>query len=104
MTQTMDALAQANEIRLHRSGVKQRIRRGEISVADALADPIVTREGVNGKGMTIGELLRAQNRWGHHRVRQFMSENLPGVAQHRPLHRLSPRQRELVAEVLSDVR
>ena len=93
--QHLQALDEANRLRIHRARVKEQIKRGEMTVLEALDDPLVARAPKPSKhtrrGMTIGELLRAQQRWGVHRVHRFLSPL--DISENRPICRLTERQR-----------
>lgn len=90
--QVMDALAVANEIRLARAKVKGKIRRGEQSLADALAEDCV-------QTMSLFGLLRAQPRWGDRRAAVFC-EAL-GVSEVKPIGGLTDRQRVEIGRLLA---
>lgn len=63
----MRALDEANRLRLARAAIKRELWRNEIAVQEVLESPpeIVW-------GMRVGELFRAQKRWGATRTRQFL--------------------------------
>lgn len=83
--QPMRALAEANRVRLARGELKKRINRGEETVAGVLeAVPEYARK------MTLGELLRAQERWGRVRTRKLL--NRCQISEQRLLGNLTRRQ------------
>lgn len=65
--QRMEALAKANAVRYARSAVKRALAAGEITLAEALADPAC-------ENMLVADVLKAQHRWGKARVRRAMRE------------------------------
>ncbi len=73
--QHLRALARANEVRLARAELKQRVAEGEISVVN-----VILECPWEAASMTISDLLTSQRRWGIARVRKLlqsipMSEN-----------------------------
>jgi hypothetical protein len=65
--QHMQALAQANKVRLARAELKRQVADGELSVADVVLDCPWEAES-----MTIADLLMSQHRWGRTRCRRFL--------------------------------
>jgi hypothetical protein len=64
----MQALAQANKVRLARAELKRQVADGELSVGDVvLACPW------EAESMAIADLLMSQHRWGRTRCRRFLS-------------------------------
>lgn len=90
--QHLKALARANEVRLHQSNVKRKVRDGDLSIEEALEDP-----GIG--SMAIADLLRAQRRWGYGRVRQLLRR--VEISENRRIDALTPRQVELIVRVLT---
>jgi hypothetical protein len=86
MPQHLDALAQANRVRLGRSALKQQIRDGEITVQQVLAAP--PPEALT---MTLSALLMAQHRWSTIRARRLCKALMIGEL--RPVGTLTPRER-----------
>lgn len=70
----MIALEKANEVRLARARLKRDIREGRLSLADAMAEEHL-------QGVTVSQLLCAQNRWAGVRARKALVEaaNLLGL-------------------------
>lgn len=91
--QNMQALAHANHIRFTRVSVKRSIGAGQSTVADVLREIPSELEG-----MSIGELLRAQTRWGHHRTRRFLRPL--AIPEIRKLRHLTARQRAVLVSSL----
>lgn len=89
----MQALAAANEIRTSRHRLKRQIDAGEVTVESVLAD--IPRYA---ETMAIGELLRAQHRWGRARTRRFLVA-IP-IGEGRPLASLTKRQRDVLVMAL----
>ena len=67
--QHMQALAQANKVRLARAELKRQVADGELSVAD-----VVLSCPWEAESMTIAELLTSQHRWGRTRCRRFLTQ------------------------------
>jgi hypothetical protein len=66
--QHMQALAQANKVRLARAELKRQVGEGELSVADIVRDCPWEAES-----MAIADLLMSQHRWGRTRCRRFLA-------------------------------
>ena len=92
--QHMRALAHANRVRLARAELKRQVAAGR-----AHASEIVRACPWEAETMSVGELLRAQRRWGRTRSRKFLS--LLAMNENRQLGRLTERQRLALAAVLS---
>ena len=67
--QHMQALAQANKVRLARAELKRQVADGELSVAEVVLDSPWEAES-----MTIADLLMSQHRWGRTRCRRFLQQ------------------------------
>jgi hypothetical protein len=67
--QHMQALAQANKVRLARAELKRQVADGELSVAD-----VVLSCPWEAERMTIADLLMSQHRWGRTRCRRFLTQ------------------------------
>ena len=67
--QHMQALAQANKVRLARAELKRQVADGELSVAD-----VVLNCPWEAGSMTIADLLMSQHRWGRTRCRRFLTQ------------------------------
>ena len=65
--QHMQALAQANKVRLARAELKRQVGDGELSVAD-----VVLECPWEAESMAIADLLMSQHRWGRTRCRRFL--------------------------------
>ncbi len=65
--QHMQALAQANRVRLARAELKRQVADGELSVAD-----VVLECPWEAESMAISDLLMSQHRWGRTRCRRFL--------------------------------
>lgn len=91
--QHMQALAYANKVRLARAALKRAIAAGEVEAAEIVRDCPWEAES-----MTVGELLRAQRRWGRTRTRKFLAPLM--LNENRQLGQLTERQRHLVASRL----
>lgn len=91
--QHMQALAQANRVRLARASLKRNILRGQLAAVDVIRSCPSEVET-----MTVGELLRSQRRWGRTRARKFLS--YLALNENRELGRLTERQRNVLAAAL----
>ncbi len=92
--QHIEALEQANRVRLARAALKRAVRAGEVAAHEVVRDCPWEAET-----MTISELLRSQTRWGRTRTRKFL---LPlAVSENRQIGRLTLRQREMLAAALA---
>jgi hypothetical protein len=91
--QRLRALEHANAIRLARAELKRRIADGEISAAEVILG--CPDEAAR---WTVGELLRAQRRWGTTRCRKFLERN--SISEIKPIGALTPRQRRVLAAEL----
>jgi hypothetical protein len=91
----MESLAKANAVRFKRLVIKQRVVRGDLSVADVLLDlPAEVQT------LAIGEMLQWQRRWGDTRTRQFLGQLC--VSETKQTGRLTDRQRQVMAGALID--
>jgi hypothetical protein len=88
--QHMQALAQANRVRLARAELKRRVADGELSVADVLLDVPWQAES-----MTIADLLMSQHRWGRTRCRRFL--NGIQMSETKTIGSMTERQRRVLA-------
>ncbi len=85
--QRLSALEQANHVRVARAAIKRQIADGTLPVTRMLRE--VPAEA---KGMTLGELLIAQHRWGQTRCRRLLAAL--DLQEHKPVGRLTDRQRQ----------
>jgi hypothetical protein len=69
VSQAMEALDRANHIRSYRARLKEQIKAGEVDVADVLAE---TDNPEEIEGMSIAQILMAQDRWGKLRTRKLL--------------------------------
>ncbi|MGH2951997.1 MAG: hypothetical protein ACRDKX_08140 [Solirubrobacterales bacterium] len=91
--QHMEALAHANRVRLARAALKRAVASGDLGAAE-----IVRECPWEVETMTVGELLRAQRRWGRTRVRKFLFSL--ALNENRELGRCTERQRAVLAAEL----
>jgi len=91
--QHMEALAEANRVRLARAQLKREVEAGEIETAR-----VVRECPWQAETMTVGELLRSQRRWGRTRSRKFLQALT--LNENRELGRLTSRQRQMLASEL----
>lgn len=96
MPQHMEALAHANRVRLARAALKRAVAGGDLDAA-----AIVRERPWEAETMTVGELLRAQRRWGRTRARRFATSL--SLNENRELGRLTERQRAIVASKLESM-
>ena len=90
----MQALAQANRVRLARAELKRQVADGELSVADVVLDCPWEAES-----MTIADLLMSQHRWGRTRCRRFLV-SIP-MTETKTIGSMTDRQRRALAGRLS---
>jgi len=89
----MDALAQANHVRLTRAQIKREIASGELTVAEVLRDPPAETHN-----MAIADLLRAGKGWGQTRVGKFC--RVLAIPESRELERLARWQVAAIVRAL----
>ena len=82
-------LQRANAVRMARVQLRNRVRAGEITVQDVLAD--VPTEA---RTMAIFELLTSQRRWGQARARKFLHRHQ--ISELRHVGDLTDRQRRVL--------
>jgi hypothetical protein len=92
--QHMQALAQANRVRLARAELKRQVAEGEVSVAE-----IVVERPWEAESMSIADLLMSQHRWGRTRCRRFLA-SIPMV-ETKTIGSMTDRQRNELAKRLS---
>jgi hypothetical protein len=94
--QRLEALRQANKVRLKRAELKRQIAEGELGAADVLLDnpPEVAT-------WTVGELLMSQRRWGATRCRKFLGPN--SISEVKLIKTLTERQRLLLIAQLQSL-
>src|SRR4051794_8234110 len=90
----MQALAQANRVRLARAELKRQVAEGEADVAD-----IVLECPWEAESMTIADLLMSQHRWGRSRCRRFLL-SIP-MTETKTIGSMTERQRKELASRLS---
>lgn len=95
--QHIKALELANRIRLARAQIGREIKAGTLTVEEVLREqPFGTHT------WRVGDLLRAQKRWGRTRARKFLQPL--EVHEQRTLERLTDRQRAALIEALEERR
>ncbi len=92
-TQQLQALRQANRVRLARAELKRRVAAGTASAA-----AVILGCPWEAASMEVGELLRSQRRWGAARCRRLLLS--VGLTENKQLDTLTDRQREALAAVL----
>ncbi len=94
MPQCLAALDRANDVRLARAQLKQRVRTGGLGAADVvLASPWQTRT------MSVEDLLMSQRGWGRVRARRLLLSL--AVPENKQIGTLTERQRVAIAAVLT---
>jgi hypothetical protein len=88
--QHMQALAQANRVRLARAELKRQVADGELSVAD-----VVLECPWEAESMAISDLLMSQHRWGRTRCRRFLG-SIP-MTETKTIGSMTERQRRALA-------
>jgi hypothetical protein len=91
--QHMQALAEANRVRLARAQLKREVGAGLVETAE-----VVRECPWQAETMAVGELLRSQRRWGRTRSRKFLAALT--LNENRQLGRLTVRQRQMLAAEL----
>ena len=95
--QPLRALEQANQVRLARARLKQRVRGGGLAAAEVvLTSPWQTRT------MSVAELLMSQRGWGRVRTRRLLLSL--AVPENKQIATLTQRQRLAIAAVLTQGR
>jgi hypothetical protein len=92
--QHMQALAQANRVRLARAELKRQVADGELSVAEVVRDCLWEAES-----MAIADLLMSQHRWGRTRCRRFLGA-IP-MSETKTVGSMTERQRRALAARLA---
>jgi hypothetical protein len=92
--QHMEALKQANRVRLARAELKRRVAEGEVSAA-----AVVLRCPWEAESMTIADLLTSQHRWGKTRCRRFLT-GVP-MLETKTIGSMTERQRHALAAQLA---
>jgi hypothetical protein len=92
--QHMQALEQANRVRLARAALKRRVGKGELTAAEV----IVTCPW-EAESMPIMDLLMSQRRWGRTRCRKFLTSIQ--MSETKSVGSLTERQRRTLAALLS---
>lgn len=89
--QHMVALARANDVRIGIAEIKNLVRVGDMSVAEAMLEPAMSN-------VWLTTLLQAQHRWGETRARRFCVR-VP-ISEMRKIGDLTERQRRLILDEL----
>src|SRR6201988_5538827 len=92
--QHLQALAQANKVRLARAELKRQVADGELSVAD-----VVLECPWEAESMAISDLLMSQHRWGRTRCRRFLG-SIP-MLETKTVGSMTDRQRHALAGQLN---
>ena len=88
--QHLQALQQANRVRLARAELKRLVAEGERSVGD-----VVLECPWEADSMTIGDLLMSQHRWGRTRCRRFLAAI--SMVETKTIGSMTERQRRALA-------
>ena len=92
--QHMQALAQANRVRLARAELKRQVADGETTVADIVLDCPWEADS-----MTIADLLLSQHRWGRTRCRRFLGSIQ--MSETKTIGSMTERQRRALSALLN---
>jgi hypothetical protein len=92
--QHMQALEQANRVRLARARLKARVTAGELSAAE-----VIVRCPMEAETMDVSDLLLSQRRWGRTRCRRFLA-TIP-ISENKKIGSMTDRQRRTLAGLLS---
>jgi hypothetical protein len=94
--QHLQALAEANRVRLARAALKRAVASGQKPAAE-----VVLESPWQSETMTLTELLSSQRRWGKTRTRKFLAELVHlNLSENKRIGTLTERQRELLAGAL----
>lgn len=88
--QRLDALRQANKIRLARAELKRQIAQGRLSAA-----LVILESPEEANTWAVRDLLLSQRRWGNQRCRKFLAELQ--IPERKQIGTLTPRQRRALA-------
>jgi hypothetical protein len=88
--QHLQALQQANRVRLARAELKRMVAEGERSAAE-----VVLECPWEAESMTIGDLLMSQHRWGRTRCRRFLAAI--SMVETKTIGSMTDRQRRALA-------
>lgn len=94
--QQLDALAEANRIRLARADLKRAIRNGEVSAAEVLQTDFPDWL----RGMVVGQLVQATHRVGRYRCLTILRE--AELVEQKELGWMTVRQRNVLSELLAE--
>ncbi len=92
--QHMQALEQANRVRLARAALKRRVGKGDLAAAE-----VIVTCPQEAQSMPIMDLLMSQRRWGHTRCRKFLTSIR--MSETKTVGSLTERQRRTLAALLS---
>jgi hypothetical protein len=92
--QHMQALAQANRVRLARAELKRRISSGDRS-----AVAVIIECPWEAETMSVAAVLMSQRRWGHTRCRKFLA-SIP-ISENKTVGSMTERQRQTLAALLT---
>jgi hypothetical protein len=92
--QHMQALEQANRIRLARARLKARVASGELSAAE-----VIVTCPMEAETMEISDLLLSQRRWGWTRCKRFLA-SIP-ISENKTIGSMTERQRRTLAARLT---
>lgn len=96
LPQHLQALDKANEVRFARARLHEQVRDGETTVKEVLLEhPQPTRT------LTIGALIRWQNRWGKQRTNRLLARL--GLTTTKTIGSMTDRQKWLVIHALEGV-
>jgi hypothetical protein len=93
--QRMEALRKANDIRSERAKLKERLRRGEIAIADVLRDPPPCVSTAK-----VLDLVLAVPKYGRVKANRLLERCR--VSSSKTVNGLTPRQRKELLDMLSD--
>lgn len=94
--QHLEALEQANRVRLARAVLKREIAAGETSVADVISSCPWEAES-----MAVSDVLMSQRRWGRTRCRRVLLSI--AVPENKQIGTLTDRQRTALAAALESM-
>jgi len=92
--QHLQALQQANRVRLARAELKRQVAEGERTVAE-----VVLECPWEAESMAIADLLQSQHRWGRQRCRRFLAAI--SMSETKTIGTMTDRQRRALAARLT---
>lgn len=93
LPQHMRALAKANVVRLAHAELKRELKRGELTLEDAMKDE-------RAESIAVFDLLMSQHRWGRWRTRRLLGQL--SIRDNKQVRELTARQRQAVLDAVKE--